>query len=83
MSSAPRSRAAQAAAPSRGLHAGGDPGRCGAAAGDGSRVRGAIGIDLGGTKIEAIAWARLAYLVYSVILDCVVLGGIFYLLFRG
>ena len=35
------------------------------------------------TKIEAIAWARLAYLVYSVILDCVVLGGIFYLLFRG
>ena len=35
------------------------------------------------TKIEAIAWARLAYLVYSVILDCIVLGGIFYLLFRG
>ena len=35
------------------------------------------------TKIEAIAWARLAYLVYSVILDCIVLGGILYLLFRG
>ena len=35
------------------------------------------------TRIEAVAWARLGYLVYSVILDCIVLGGILYLLFRG
>ena len=33
------------------------------------------------TKIEAVAWARLGYLVYSVILDCVVLGGIIYYFF--
>ena len=33
------------------------------------------------SKIVAVTWARLGYLVYSVILDCVVLGGIIYYLF--
>ena len=33
------------------------------------------------SKIVAVTWARLGYLVYSVILDCVVLGGIIYYFF--
>ena len=33
------------------------------------------------SKIVAVTWARLSYLVYSVILDCVVLGGIIYYFF--
>ena len=32
------------------------------------------------SKIVAVTWARLGYLVYSVILDCVVLGGMIYYL---
>ena len=33
------------------------------------------------SKIVAVTWARLAYFTYSVILDCVVLGGIIYYFF--
>ena len=33
------------------------------------------------SKIVAVTWARLGYLVYSVILDCVVLRGIIYYFF--
>ena len=33
------------------------------------------------SKIVAVTWVRLGYLVYSVILDCVVLGGIIYYFF--
>ena len=33
------------------------------------------------SKIVAVTWGRLGYLVYSVILDCVVLGGIIYYFF--
>ena len=32
-------------------------------------------------RIKIISWARLAYFTYSVILDCVVLGGIIYYFF--
>ena len=33
------------------------------------------------SKIVAVTWARLGYLVYSGMLDCVVLGGIIYYFF--
>ena len=32
-------------------------------------------------RIKIISWARLVYFTYSVILDCVVLGGIIYYFF--